>query len=304
MTKRNKTAKTIVTDLSSIGAALELPVIETIVDETDLDTLLGLDLAAITETLAADTSVDPVAEAKIIADAEAAAASVIEAQAKADAAEAIVIAEAVPPEHFEGNLDEMVADVTDDAKAQKAEEVMSAFDSRVAYEAIKNADNDKIQGNLKGYRSKLGYLSAAALLVAIDIDPEFINREISAGSRFNVYAIDKVADLVSGLNGGVMRNAINRAITTSLFQFRAAGVAFTGVMAAAAASDKVKVDEAMNKLLVRHTVAAGTAPTQSSSSMSALQVLGIVINKGSMKFPVWQLTDTPQTRKLQEVLAA
>ena len=145
-------------------------------------------------------------------------------------------------------------------------------------------------------------IGAAGLFLAMDIDPSFINREVSTGSRFNVYAFQKVNDLIVALDGGFMQNAINKAIVTSLFNFRDAGIPFTGAAALAAASDKVKADRAMTKHLVRHTVSANTASTQKSSTMTALKTLGIVTNSGTRGAEVWTLTDTPATRRLEEVV--
>jgi len=67
-------------------------------------------------------------------------------------------------------------------------------------------------------------------------------------------------------------------------------------------SDKVKVEKGMTAILVRHSVAASTAPTQTSSTMNALQTLGVVVNKGSNKFPLWELTEAPVTHRLAELL--
>lgn len=207
-------------------------------------------------------------------------------------------------EHVAGEFTEMTAAVTDKVKQKKAAAIQSQFDARIAYEKAKNPDNEKMEANLTGYAKKMTTLPLAAVLAATDIDPAFINREIAAGKRFNVYAIDKVNDILTRLETGHGRNEINAAVMRSLFKFRAAGVPFTGPMAVAAASDKVKVEKAMEKLLVRYTVSPATAPTQSSSTMNALQTLGVVVNRGTAKFPVWVLTDTPQTRRLEEVLAA
>src|SRR5690606_11506121 len=145
------------------------------------------------------------------------------------------------------------------------------FDERSDFEARKNPDNDSIQKSLKKSRSALQRHQVAALIAATNVRPDFINGSRSVGSAYNVYAIDKVADLVAGLNGGFVRNAINLAVCKSLFRFRAAGETFTGEMARAAASDKLRVQGAIKAHLVRHTVSASTAPTQASSTMSALQ---------------------------------
>ena len=70
---------------------------------------------------------------------------------------------------------------------------------------------------------------------------------------------------------------------------------FTGVHAQASASDKVKLPTGHRKWCSGHSVSASTAPTQSSSTMNALTVMGVVENTGTTKSPIWKLTDTPQT---------
>lgn len=199
-------------------------------------------------------------------------------------------------------FDEQVAAIDEETRLEKAREIGAAFDARAAFQKAKDPNNEKIHVSLGKARGKLAMPSAAAVLIATSVPSDFISRSVSEGSMFNVYAADKVADLVAALKGGEVRNAINNAILRSLFKFRDAGEAFNGEMAKAAASDKIRVTGAQKNLLVRHTVSSGTAPTQSSSTMSALQLLGIVANSGTAKFPVYQLTDTPQTKKIAEVL--
>lgn len=202
------------------------------------------------------------------------------------------------------DLGELVKEVTTDQVGERLVAINTAFDARVTYERTAQPGNDSIQDRLKSYRKKMALPGIAALLVATNVDPEFINRTITEGKRFNIYAIDKVNDLLHGLNSGTFRNAINQAVMKSLFKFRKAGVPFTGLAAIAAVSDKVKCDKALTANLVRHTVSAATAPTQASSTMNALQVLGVVTNKGSAKFPIWELQETPVTKAIEKLLAA
>lgn len=195
--------------------------------------------------------------------------------------------------------------IDDDTKKDMAQRVSDAIDARI--ERLKRVapDNDSQPATLNKLRSKMAMPSRAAVLVAVGTDETFIDDSRSTGNHYNVYAIDKVADLVATLSGDQMRNAINRAVTRSLFQFRAAGQKFTGEHAKAAASDKIRIsDKTLEKLLIRHTVSAGTAPTQASSTMQALQTLGIVTNTGTVKFPVYELTDSPQTHQLEKILKA
>lgn len=200
---------------------------------------------------------------------------------------------------------ELLAALPEDAKLDKAKAIGASFDDRIEWLKTNKPNNTTQAPKLDSYRKKLALPSKAAVLLVTGTSEEFINRSISAGSTYNIYAIDKVIDLVNSLTGDTKMNAINKAVLKSMLNFKNEGISFTGEMAKAAASDKIRIsDKKAAGLLARHTVDAGTAPTQSSSTMSALQTLGIVVNRGSMKAPVYELTDTPATRKLAEVLAA
>ena len=199
---------------------------------------------------------------------------------------------------------EVLAEITEDVRDQMMTALTAGFDTRAEYEKVKNGFNENIQDTIKKERAKMVRPGLAAILAAANVDPKFINREEHTGKRFNVYAFGKINDVIYGLSTGHFKNAINLAIMRSMFKFRASGLPFTGLMAEAAASDKVKVDKAMASVLVRHTVAAGTASTQKSSTMNALEVLGIVQNKGSDKFPIYELTDAPITKRVEALLAA
>lgn len=181
--------------------------------------------------------------------------------------------------------------------------IADALDERAEYEKAKKGDGHNIQRTLDKARKAFTVTKQAArVFVAANVNPTFINRTLHDGSRYNVYAIDKVADLVraTSLSEETVSNAINRAIVKSLFRCAKAGVAFTGEIAKGCASDKYPVDLTIRKHLVRHTVSAGTASTQASSTMNALVTLGIVSAAGTARNPVYTLTDAPITKKLQE----
>lgn len=176
------------------------------------------------------------------------------------------------------------------------------FDARMTYEHRERPGNEKIQAKLKAAKGRMSSLGIAGVMLAAKVEPDFINRSVTEGRRYNVYAFEKFNDVAGGLCSGTFKNAVNLAIMKSLFKFRSSGMAFTGLAALAACSDKVKVEKGMTAALVRHTVSAATAPTQTSSTMNALQTMGIVVNKGSAKFPLWELTDTPVTHRVEELL--
>lgn len=258
------------------------------------------------ETLMADVSAGAAAlesEAEVLAEAEAAAAPAAPETPATTEPEAAPADETVVIAHVPGDLKEMVKNVTPEAVATKQTEVNAEFSSRIAFEKAQPGLSAKMVPNLEASQKRLSSLAAAGLFCAVDLDPAFINREVAVGSRFNVYALQKVGDLVVGMTGGFLQNAINRAVLLSLFNFRDAGMPFNGDAALAAVSDKVKIERAIAKHLVRHTVSANTASTQKSSTMNALEVMGVVTsNKLKGKAEIFTLTDTPQTRRLEEVL--
>jgi len=202
------------------------------------------------------------------------------------------------------NFADLMASVTNAQIAAMMKTVNGAIDARMEFEHRQRPNNDSIQTKLKSAKTKLVTENAATVITATGTDADFINRSITEGRRFNIYAVDKIADVVQGLKSGIFRNAVNIAVIKSLFQFKVAGVPFSGEAATAATSNKIKVSQAMNKILVRHDVSAATAPTQTSSTMSALQTLGIVENIGNAKFPIWQLTNAPVVEHIQGMLKA
>jgi hypothetical protein len=207
--------------------------------------------------------------------------------------------------HVPGVIRDLVGAVAPKDLKKKEKKIADEFAARIAFENAQPGLSGKMIPNLEAAQKKMANPGTAAIFCAIDIDPAFINREISAGSKFNVYGLQKVNDLVTGIGAGIIQNAINRAVLISMFNFKKAGVAFTGEAALAAVSDKIKVDKAIAKHLTRYTVSANTASTQKSSTMNALETLGIVSsNKLRGNAEVFSLTDTPQTRRLEEALMA
>lgn len=202
------------------------------------------------------------------------------------------------------NLTQMTEAVSAGRIKRQMAKIADQFDAREAFELKVAPANTSIQAKLKTYRAKIAMPGIAALTLAAEIDPAFLNRATNetSGKRFNVYAIAKVADLLTGINSGVIKNAANKCIVASLFKCEAAKVPFTGQAAQGCISANLKIDKVFDGLLERHTAAPGTAPTQSSSTMNALAVIGAVENKGSAKHPIWQLTETPIVARLRELV--
>ena len=205
----------------------------------------------------------------------------------------------------EGDLGDLLKETPAEAVQETIVAVAANFDNRAAFERDKGANEKKI-AKIDAYKAKLTTQPAVAMLMATSADLNFMNRATNSKgtSRFNIYAIDKLADLVMGLNTGHFKNAVNIAVMKSLFKFRTANEPFTGELASAAVSDKIRVADKFKAILVRHTVDQSTADTQASSTLNALKVLGVVENIGTRSAQIWRLTDTPQTRRLEELLAA
>lgn len=192
--------------------------------------------------------------------------------------------EAQPSATVRQSLAEMLESVTDvDAEAM-SHMLAKALDDRADFEERKSADNRNIQRTIKKLRSAVARKTVGRLFASLGAGSDFVNRQIREGSGYNVYAIDKLADLVNGLTGGETKNAVNKAVLQSLFQVQAAGLNFNMETAKMCVSrNYTPKDEAASKArrhLIRHTMAPGTASTQASSTMQALGTLGVVAKDG------------------------
>lgn len=207
------------------------------------------------------------------------------------------------PEAPSVTLDEQIASMSGEQVEEIVHATAKAIDERADFEKAKNPDNDSIQKHLTKSRKQLATHAAARIMLATNVSPEILNREKHTGSRYNVYAMGKLADLIGAASGGVISNKINFAIVKSLFAFRDAGVPFTSEIAKAAVSDKITIEKKMRDLLTRHTVSLSTASTQASSTLQALETLGVVSRVSSGRASIYELTEAPITNKLKDVLA-
>lgn len=199
-------------------------------------------------------------------------------------------------------LDDLLGEVTEKKAAETAKAIEMNYATRAKFEQD-NGGSENIQKTLSKLIKTMTSPGYGKMFLALGIDPNFMNRQLTASKRYNVYAADKLADLTYGLISGHFKNAVNANVLRGLFKARAAGVPFTGKAAQACASDKIVVDKQLKDALsgCRHTMSASTAPTQSSSTMNALETMGIVHNKGTQKFPIYELTDKPVVAKLETI---
>lgn len=180
----------------------------------------------------------------------------------------------------------------------------SSFDARAEYEEKKNADNSNIQKNLKKSREKFARASAARFCMTASVKSDFINRAERVNAQYNVYAVEKVADLIDAVMHKRALNAINLNVLKSLFKLTAKEIAFTHKLAVASASDKVVVEDAsIRKLLSRHNVSLTTASTQASSTMNALVTCNVVTEyMTDAREVAYRLNDNSLVEALREVV--
>lgn len=203
----------------------------------------------------------------------------------------------ITPVFEEGDIHQMRKSVDGKTVEKIRAEVTAQFDQRTKFHADNDPHNTNIQKNLAKYRQQFSSPHTAGVIAACKMEVSFINRVKRGEQCFNVYSVEKVSKLINQIVLGVANNAYNDAIFKSMWNFMKAKVPFTTEAAKAAISDQIAVkDKQIKALLVRHNVKPGTASTQSSSSLRAMEVLGIVRNAGTEGRQVWVLNDNPQTR--------
>jgi hypothetical protein len=207
-------------------------------------------------------------------------------------------------------LDALKAHSDDDAKAF-ALKIGAGFDERVQFEissAVNGSADLSIVKKLNAARARLAMPSVAKVLMELGKSEAFINATHSkdgAGKRFNINAINKVIDIVLALGGAKkLENAHNVAIAKSMLNFEEAGVTFTAEFAQMASSDKIRSQDPNVKLLRRYTVDKATAGTQASSTLGALQALGLIINTGTRRAGTYVFANTNQAKAFKEILKA
>ena len=226
-------------------------------------------------------------------------------EAKLEAIEASDEAAIAASEEPNVSFLDIFTSVTDEEADIMTMRVMKILDERAEFEKQKNANNSSIQNTIARARRYLAGREQGRFLVACGLDPDELMREKHAGTRYNVYAYLKLGDIVSGLtvNGQQISNAVNLACMRSLFRLRKLGITFDKKTAEAATSKQIHIEHAIAKHLFRHTVSAATASTQASSTMQALQTLGVVRSVGSRN-PVYEVTGSPLAKVIEEAMAA
>lgn len=223
---------------------------------------------------------------------------------KAKQAAAVVVeAKPIEIENIKGDWTSLFQKVTADEITKFADDLTMAFAERIVFERSKPAGGDGIVAKLESALKRLQREGNVKALIVAKVKPSFVNESHNKGSRYNVYAVDKLVDLTSALAGGTIGNKINAAIVQSLAACEKHNIPFGGETALAAVSNKIRIAGELNDILFRHNVDQSTASTQKSSTLKALQTLGAVKNVSTGRAGVYRLNQTPASRRLLEAAA-
>ena len=153
-----------------------------------------------------------------------------------------------------------------------------AIDARIDYEVTKNVENTSIVKTLRDLRKSVDHVKIAEIMLACNVDADFINRAERVSARFNVYSAEKVVNVARAQAAAASLNHYTRAIFLTALALENVDLQLTHKDAVVACSRDAKHSDAKRaKHVVRYDkcVAASTCATQSSSSINALQMFSV-----------------------------
>lgn len=210
--------------------------------------------------------------------------------------------EAQPADEANVPFKEMVDAVSDPNAVRGCHNMVANLQTRAVYEREKHGYNENIQKTLSKLIAKFHNIWISRAMIAGGVNEDFFNESEVAGKRRNVYAIEKVPDFLLMAIGNPGKNPTNVAIITSLFRCAAQQLPFTSDIAKACASDKFPLPVHYQPFVRQHTAAQSTGRSQFSSTMTALEILGVVKQVGGKKAQVWELTDSPMTKAIEQMV--
>lgn len=187
---------------------------------------------------------------------------------------------------------------------------VTAIEARIAFENDKNAANTSMQKTLADMSKIAANDKIAEILVASNVDANFINRAERSNARFNVYAAEKVFNIARNLANVAALNHYTRAIIATCKALEDASLQMTHKDAVCACSQDVKHTDKTREAILRKTryakhISANTASTQASSSINALQVFNVLREtRDANNNAVFALNyENETTKKLIEAIA-
>lgn len=159
--------------------------------------------------------------------------------------------------------------------------LLASVDARAAYELSKNADNDSMQAKLTQIRKSVDHDVIAQVMLASNVDADYLNRAERVSNRFNVYSAEKVVNVARACAKVSELNHYTLAVFKTAQALAKIESALTHRDAVSACSMKIKHSDAKREAIIKQTrfqkhIEASTASTQSSSSINALQAFNVL----------------------------
>lgn len=168
---------------------------------------------------------------------------------------------------------------TNEAVIAYTAEVAAAIVARKSYETEQNAENTNIQKTLDGLAADFAHVDVCKFMHAASVDANFINRQERKNKRFNVYSAQKVANVARAAAAAETLNAYSATLLRTAIALTRADSSMTHFDAHSALCLDLtpKADKAQHLVRYGKNIAPNTADTQSSSSINALQMFGVLV---------------------------
>lgn len=157
--------------------------------------------------------------------------------------------------------------------------VNEVFDARVEYEKSKSAAASMF-ASLEDFRKTLAHERNATVLLAMNVDVNFVNRHERSNARFNKHAIKKFVRIVQNLDANIVTiDHYMKHIMLTMRAFQNADLAMTQNDAMIACTNDVKNKNKQKEALTSHyneSTQMNTQSTQASSAINVLQICNFV----------------------------
>lgn len=159
--------------------------------------------------------------------------------------------------------------------------LLASVDARAAHELAKNSENTSMQATLSQIRKSVDHDVIAQIMLASNVNVDFLNTSERVSNRFNVYSAEKVINVARACAKVTALNHYTLAVFKTAQALAKIETPLTHKDAACACSMSVKHSDSKREAIIKSSryakhVAANTASTQSSSSINALQTFKVL----------------------------
>lgn len=216
----------------------------------------------------------------------------------------VVVEELMVFKYVLGDIKEMIGNVILEVCQVKVNEIMIELQMWI--------DNDIKDGKFMGLvkfnlfqkvQKDFVKFGVVGFFCVVDVDLSFINWLIVGDGCFNVYVLDKICDMIMGIDGGFLKNLINCVVLLLFFNFWDVGVFFIMSVMQVVIFLLVCVEmKGIFKYLVWYMVVVLIVFIQFLQMSYVFQVMGIVIVQIIGWQMIFMLIDIFQVCCLEEVL--